>query len=81
MTGSAFRLSFQPNWQINNGFFNIIGQVVRTQTLVHLQAGGAKTKDFGAVSQTDLTRSLVSPVAQANFNLNTALQETLKIYG
>ena len=43
--------------------------------------GGAQTKDFGAVSQADLTRSLVSPVAQANFNLNTALQETLKIYG
>ena len=55
--------------------------MVRTQTLVHLQAGGAQTKDFGAVSQTDLTRSLVSPVAQANFNFNTALQETLKIYG
>ena len=55
--------------------------MVRTQTLVHLQAGGAQTKDFSAVSQTELTRSLVSPVAQANFNLNTALQETLKIYG
>ena len=55
--------------------------MVRTQTQVHLQAGGAQTKDFGAVSQTDLTKSLVLPVAQANFNLNTALQETLKIYG
>ena len=43
--------------------------------------GGAQTKDFSAVSQADLTRSFVSPVAQANFNLNTALQEALKIYG
>jgi len=43
--------------------------------------GGAQTKDFNTVSQADLTRSLVSPVARANFNLNTALQETLKLYG
>ena len=44
-------ISLQPDWQIDNGFFNrpIIG---RTQILVHRWG----PKDFGAVSQTDLTR-------------------------
>ena len=51
--------------------FNFIRKLIikaRTQILVHGGEGGGEgggqDKDFGAVSQTDLTRSLTSSVAQ-----------------
>ena len=34
ITGSAFRIFFRPNWQINNGFFNR-PIMARTQILVN----------------------------------------------
>ena len=34
LTGSAFRISFHPEWQIDNGFFNR-PIMARTQILVH----------------------------------------------
>ena len=51
----VFRISFHPDWQIENGIFNrpIIGL---TQILVH---GWSWNKDFGAVSQTDMWRRLL----------------------
>ena len=51
-TGNALRISFHSNWQINNGFFNR-PITARTQILV---LSWAQNKDFGAVSQTGLTR-------------------------
>ena len=51
-TGNALRISFQSDWQINNGFFNR-PITARTQILV---LSWAQNKDFGAVSQTGLTR-------------------------
>ena len=56
ITGSAFRVSFHLDWQIDNGIFNR-PILTSTQILVHKDGGGggAKNKDFGA-SQKDLTR-------------------------
>ena len=51
-TGNALRISFDSDWQINNGFFNR-PITARTQILV---LSWAQNKDFGAVSQTGLTR-------------------------
>ena len=51
-TGNALRISFHSDWQINNGFFNR-PITARTQILV---LSWAQNKDFGAVSQTGLTR-------------------------
>ena len=51
-TGNALRISFRSDWQINNGFFNR-PITARTQILV---LSWAQNKDFGAVSQTGLTR-------------------------
>ena len=51
-TGNALRICFQSDWQINNGFFNR-PITARTQILV---LSWAQNKDFGAVSQTGLTR-------------------------
>ena len=62
ITGNAFRISLQPDWQIDNGFFKR-GIMARTQILY---TGGAQNKDFCVASQTDLTRSLVPSVAQAS---------------
>ena len=41
---------------------------------------GDQDKDFGAVSQTDLTRSLVSSVAQANLRPSTKSRFKLEMY-
>ena len=48
ITGNAFQISFQPDWQIDNGFVNW-PIMARTQILEHT-GGGAQTKDFCAVS-------------------------------
>ena len=56
-----FKFFLQRDWQIDNGFFNT-PLMVRTQnpgTQV-----GTQNKYFGAVSQKNLTRSLVPSVAQ-----------------
>ena len=53
LTRNAFQISFQPDWQINNGLFNT-PIMARTQILVHRLE--AQNKDFRAVSRTDLTR-------------------------
>ena len=50
--GTTFRISFQPDWQIDNGFFNR-PIMERTQFLVHRWE--AQNKDFGAVLKNDLT--------------------------
>jgi len=44
-------ISFNPDWQIDNGFFNK-PIIVRSQILVHSE--GAQNKYFGVVSHTDL---------------------------
>ena len=46
ITRSAFRISFHPDWQIDNGFFNR-PIMARTQILVH--RWGAGNKDFIAI--------------------------------
>ena len=51
-TENALRISFHSDWQIDNGFFNR-PITARTQIQVH---SWAQNKDFGAVSQTGLTR-------------------------
>ena len=52
VTGSAFRISFQPDWQIDNGFFKW-PIMARSQILVYRRGGGGgggQNKDFGDVS-------------------------------
>ena len=57
------QISLQPDWQIGNGIFNrpIKGLYSNPGAQV-----GTYNKDFDTVLQTDLTRSLVPLVAQAN---------------
>ena len=61
-----FQISFQPDWQIDNGF--LTGQ--SWCILKSWYTGGAQNMDFSAVSQTDLTRvyekctAVVSSVVQ-----------------
>ena len=50
ITGNAFRISLHPDWQIDRSFF-LTSQSSNPGTQV-----GAQSKDFGTVSQTDLTR-------------------------
>ena len=50
----------------------------RTQILEH--DVGAKNEDFGAVLQTDLTRSLVPSVAQAMISLQAILGLVNNLY-
>ena len=52
--------------------------MVRTQILVHMW--GVKNKEFGAVTQTDLTNSSVSSVAQASI-IHDVLIFVLKVLG
>ena len=58
LAGNAFQISLQPNWQIDNGFFN--RQI--------LALGGtqlrAQNNNYSAVSQTDL---------EVNFHLRCRL--------
>ena len=54
-TGNAFRISFQPDWQIDNGFCNN-PIMARTQILVLIWGLITWIMDFSAVSQTDLAR-------------------------
>ena len=63
MTRNAFRFSLQVDWQIDNSFFKR-PIIARTQIRPGTQLR-SRNKDFGAVSQIDLTRSLVPSVAQA----------------
>ena len=53
------QFSLQPDWQMDNGFFNS-PVLACTQILVHMW--GPRTR----ILQTDLTQSLVPSVAQAN---------------
>ena len=55
--GSVFRISFHPDWQIDNGIFNR-PIIARTQILVHRWSWN---KGFGAVSQTDCGTGYKSP--------------------
>ena len=48
------RISLQPYWQIDYG---IIKRPIMACTQILLHKLGVQNKDFGAVSQTDLTRS------------------------
>ena len=48
ITGKALRISFHPDWQINNGIFN---RPIRARTQIQVRA---QNKDFGALLQTDL---------------------------
>ena len=52
--------------------------MVRIQILVHMR--GVKNKEFGAVTQTDLTNSSVSSVAQASI-IHDVLIFVLKVLG
>ena len=52
------------------GFFN---RPITTRTQILEHDVGAKNEDFGAVLQTDLTRSLVPSVAQAMISLQAIL--------
>ena len=56
ITGSGFPISFHPDWQIHKGFFN--RQIMACTQLLSWYPGGVSEQDFGAVSQTDLTRVL-----------------------
>ena len=51
ITGSAFRISFHLDCQIDDGFLN---RPIYSNPGVHMW--GAQNEDFGANSQTDLTR-------------------------
>ena len=59
----AFWVSLQHDWQMDYGVFNS-PVLACTQTLIYTR--GAQNYDFAAVLQTDLTKSLVPSVAQAN---------------
>ena len=50
ITGNAFRISLQHDWQIDNGFFHRLIMAC-TQILVHVWG---PNRDVRAVSQTDL---------------------------
>ena len=59
---NVFQYSLQPDWHTDNGIF-------KRPILAHMQVlvpRGAQKQDFSAVSQGDLTRSLVLSVAQAS---------------
>ena len=60
ITGSACRIFLHYDWQINNGF--LTGQSRRV--LKWWSLSGTQNKDCGAGCQKDLTRGLVSSVAQ-----------------
>ena len=55
ITGNGFRISFHPDWPVDNGF--LTGQWRGAYSNPGTQVG-AENKDFGAVSQTDLVSSL-----------------------
>ena len=54
ITGSAFRIFFHLDWQIDDGFLNR-PMMVRTQICDSGTRVRAQNKEFGAVLQTDLT--------------------------
>ena len=58
ITGGAFRISFQSDWQIDNGFWN---RPANPGT----QLGGAQQR-FRSCFADGLNQSLVSSVARAN---------------
>ena len=64
-TGNAFRISFQPDWQIDSGFCNNHGAYSNPGT--HL---GAYNMDYGfrRCFADGLSQSLVSSVAQTKWN-------------
>ena len=66
ITGNAFWISLQPDWQIDNGIFEQANHSVYSIPGTQVRA---QSKGFGAVSQMDSTRSLVPSVAQASFSL------------
>ena len=56
------RISLQRDWQIDNG---VIKRPITACTQILVHKLGTQNKDFGAVSQTDLTRSEFLSVVQA----------------
>ena len=53
ITGSAFRISFNLDWLMDNDIFN---RVIMARTQTPWYTGGDPEHEFGAVSLTDLTR-------------------------
>ena len=51
---NCIRISFQPDWQIDNGFFN--KPIMVCTQIVRCRVEGTQNKDFSTVSQMDLTR-------------------------
>lgn len=62
ITGKALKISFQPDWQTDNGFLNTPIMVTGAYSNPDTQVK-AQNKDFSIVSQKDLT--LVWSVTQA----------------
>ena len=61
ITGNPFRISCQPDWQIDNSFVN-------RPVMVRLKSSSTgASHEHGAFSQTDLTRSLVPSVAHPGY--------------
>lgn len=60
ITGKAFKISFQPDWQTDNGFFEHTNHGAYSNPDTQVKA---QNKDFSIVSQKDLT--LVWSVTQA----------------
>ena len=62
ITRSAFRIFLQPDWQNQQWLFQRSNHCANSSPSTQV---GAQNKDFGAVLQMDLTRSLVPLVAKA----------------